>query len=203
LHRLARKGHLPLVPKIFLTEEILSSKGKYGESIFHILSESDNYEDISPEKWTKSAMTLKADNGVTTLHHICHHNPSLISEDITLDDMLSEADKGATPLYLWASSKQWHKIPDKFLTIESLEYEVDFLDSPLQLMIRGYELALKYSHKIPEETSKFKRILSKISDRTLNKLSNKGCVVIPLVKKEILRRKVVKELSKNEKSMEI
>jgi len=201
LHKLARRDQLNLVPKIFLTEEILSSKGNYGESIFHILSESDHYEDISPKKWTRSAMTLKADNGATPLHHICHHNPSLVSEDITLDDILSEADKGATPLYLWASTEQWHKIPDKFLTRESLEYEVDFIDSPLQLIMRGYELALKYSHKIPEETKKFKTVLSKISDRALNKLANKGYVVIPLVKQKLIRRKVLKELGSKEQSI--
>lgn len=203
LHKLARRDQLDIVPKIFLTEQILSSKGNYGESIFHIVAEGPHYHHIPKDKWTRSAMTLKADNGVTPLHHICRRDPSLIPKDITVDDMLSETDEGATPLYLWASSKQWHKIPDKFLTRESLEYEVDFLDSPLQLITHGYELALKYSHEIPEETNKFKTVLSKISDRALNKLVTKGYIVIPLVKQEIVKRKLFKELSKKEQSIEI
>ena len=81
------------------------------------------------------------------------------------------------------------------------------MGSPLQLIIHGYELSLKYSQEerkeIPEENNKFKTVLSKIDDKALNKLANMGYIVIPLLKEELLKRKIVKELSQPEQSIEI
>lgn len=207
LHKLARRGQLPLVPKIFLTEEILLTKGTYGESIFHIVAENRHYGNIQNNQWTKAVMTLKADNGTTPLHHICASNCGLVSEDITLDDMLTQTDAGSTPLHKWAASNRWYKIPNRFLTKESLEYEVDFEKSPLQLIAQGYEFSLKSSkgldHQTPKEDAKLKTVLSKISDRALHGLTIKGYHTIPLVKTEIIKRKITKELSKKEQSIEI
>jgi len=207
LHKLARRGQLPLVPKIFLTEEILLTKGTYGESIFHIVAENRHYGNIQKNQWTRAAMTLEADNGTTPLHHICASSCGLVSKDITLDDMLAQTDAGSTPLHKWAASNRWYKIHDRFLTKEALELEVDFEKSPLQLIAQGYESSLKsskgLSRQIPEEDAKFKTVLSKISDRALHGLTVKGYHTIPLVKKEMLKRKLCKHFSNKDQNLEI
>jgi hypothetical protein len=139
---------------MFLTEEILLTKGAYGESIFHIVAENRHYGNIQDNQWTRAVMPLEADNGTTPLHHICASNCGLVSEDITLDDMLAQTDAGSTPLHKWAASNRWYKIPDRFLTKEALELEVDFGESPLLLMSEAYE----FSNQTPLTQAQKKRL---------------------------------------------
>lgn len=209
LHKLARNRQLSVVDKKFLTENILSAKGNYGESIYHIVAEDNVPESIPKHLWTRSAVTLQANTGITPLHHLCAYGWSSIPKDITLEDLLIPTNNGSTPLHCWAASQGWHKIPDKFLTNATLELKAEYETSPIESIVKQFgSIYLRFRKGLAEKDknieNKFKRVLSKISEKTLKGLlTTNEKIVIPLIKQEMGKRRLFKELDSKQQYIEI
>lgn len=209
LHKLARSRLLSVIDKKLLTEKMLSAKGNYGETIYHVAAD-DNVPEVIPKHlWTKTTVTLQADSGVTPLHHLCQYDWTLIPKDITLEDILIPTTTGSTPLHCWATTQNWHRIPDKFLTKETLELKAEYETTPIESIIKQFgNLNLRVRNDIAEQDivieNKFKNVLSKISDKTLNELVNtKEKNLLPFIKRELGKRRVFKELANKTQSLEI
>jgi ankyrin repeat protein len=208
LHKLARNRQLSAVDKKLLTEDILSAKGNYGETIYHIITD-DNVTVIPKTLWTKEAITLQADSGVTPLHYLCQYDWTLIPKNITLKDILIPTTTGSTPLHCWANTQGWHRIPDKFLTKETLELKSEYEATPIESIIKQFSNTyLKFRNGLAERDqnieNKFKNVLSKVNDKTLNELVNtKEKNLLPFIKQEINKRKLFKELASKNQSLEI
>lgn len=209
LHKLARSRQLSAIDKNLLTEKILSAKGNYGESIYHIAADDNAPESIPKQLWTRTTVTLQADTGVTPLHHLCQYDYTLIPKDITLEDILIPTNTGSTPLHCWATTQNWHKIPDKFLTQKTLELKAEYEASPIESILKQFSHAyLKFRNGLAKRDinieNKFKNILSKIKEETLKELlKTKEKVLFPLIKQEIGKRKLFKELNNKKQSLEI
>jgi hypothetical protein len=183
---------------------MLSAKGNYGETIYHILAH-DNVPEMLPKKlWTRSAVTLQADSGITPLHHLCQYDWCLVPKDITLDDLLIKTTTGSTPLHCWAAAQTWHRIPNAFLTKETLELEAEYEVTPIESIMKQFgNLNLRVRNGLIERDknieNKFRSILSKISERTLKDLlSTKEKSLVTFIKEEMSKRKISKTLKKEE-----
>lgn len=209
LHKLARNRQLSDVDSKLLTDTMLSAKGNYGESIYHIIADDNVPETIPKHLWTRTAVTLQADSGVTPLHHLCGYDWSSIPTDITIEDILMKTTTGATPLHRWTASQSWHRIPNKFLTKQTLELKAEYEDTPIESIVKLFGNAhLRFRKGLAERDknieNKFKSVLSEISEKTLKELLNtKEKVLIPLIKQEIGKRKVLKELEDKHQYIEI
>ncbi len=209
LHKLAWSRQLSAIDKKFLTEDILSSKGNYGETIYHILANENTTGEIPKELWTKTALTLQADMGVTPLHYICQHDCSLIPKDITLKDLLIPTNTGCTPLHCWAGTQKWYEIPDKFLTTKTLELKSEYEAPPFESIIKQFgNLDLRTRSGLSERNKciedKFKTMLGKLHEKTLNGLVNTTEKnLLPFIKQEVSKRKIFKDLNRKNQNIEI
>jgi len=208
LHKLARSRQLSAIDKKFLKEDILSSKGNYGETIYHILADEDASQTLPKSLWTRSALTLQADSGVTPLHNICQYDCELLPEDITLEDLLTPTNTGSTPLHCWATSQNWHKIPNKFLTKETLELKAEYEPPPIEAIVKQFgntHLRVKSSLAERDKSieSKFNYVLSKISSKTLvNLKKTKEKILLPFIRQELGKRELTQHI-KEEAALDI
>jgi hypothetical protein len=206
IHQIARHGQISVVPKEELSTEILSIKGTFGESVFHIIAQEQQEEDIPQELWTRETLTLKSPTGVTPLHAIVQWGQLTLPEEITLEDFLNKTDAGATPLHNWAKSSGWIAIPDKYLTKDTLDLKDGSKESLLEIILDNYTNGWASRDREFDKfmRSKISYCLKQAKDSTLKKLSkNPTPSTEPLVKSELVKRKVVKELHKNEVSIDL
>jgi len=200
LHKLARNKQPWVLDKKYLTESILATKGNYGETVYHIIADDSVPEMIPKHLWTKTTVTLPADSGITPLHNLCQHDWTLIPKDITIEDILIKTTTGCTPMHCWATTQNWHRIPDKFLTKETLELRAEYEAAPIGSIVKQFgQLNLKVKNKLEKTDksieSKFRNVLSKITDKTLKELLNTTeKSLIPFIKDEITKRKLTKTL---------
>jgi len=206
LHTLARTGQLSCLSKKFLTEEVLSLRGNDGETIYHIVAEENISHHIPKNLWTRTAVTLQADSGRTPLHPLCACNSDLIPPDVTLKDLLIATDGKSTPLHCWAASGEWVKIPNKFLTQETLELAGDKGETPLNSIVEEYKVVKTWKGwGLKEEylkvESKFALILSKVSEKTLKKIQKvKDPILEQPLNQELARRKLLKSFNFNQET---
>jgi len=215
LHQLARTNQLPALHKKYLTEEILSSKGNGDETIYHILSSNNIADQIPKELWTKKSLTLQTEDGTTPLHHICKYNCDLLQltpKGITLKDILLSTQRGTTPLHLWANTNKWYKIPDKFLTTETLELTSKLEPAPIHSILKQFKhmqvkSSLKITHYNHKMEEKLKFVLSKTSDKMLKNLYEsskpKEQAVTKFIKQEENKRKLLKKLKYNHRGLDL
>lgn len=204
LHRLARIGQMSIVPKQFLTPQTLSNKGRFGHTLYHILTETKIYSLIPKQQWAKKNLTLQSDNGVTPLHNICQHNPEIIPEDVTLEDLLIPSNEGTTAFHCWAASSKWTDIPEKFLSKESLELETKSEQSPIKSII--WQARNISKETAPKAQMKLKTMLQKISAKILKNLYQKtpqNEILTKMLKQEMFKRKLLEKMSDKSQCFEI
>lgn len=206
VHWLAQTGQLPAVPEALLTEELLSLKGRGGKTVFHVLAENNYTDDIDPKLWTIENLTLKAYDHTTPLHTIAQYKPHILPKDITLEDLTLKTREGFTPLHGWARGHNWREIPDKFLTKESLELKDNYGTKLIYQITERFKTdeAIAPTKINAMLNSKMKSILSKVDDKTLHSLAaDESSALVKHVKGEMVKRKVLKELSGAEHNLEI
>lgn len=206
IHTLAANGQFECIPKRLITKELLLLQGSNNKTVFHIVAFDNDPKSIPKELWTRENLIVKDENGWTPLHNICTWDHNLIPKDITLEDLLLEADTNVTPLHKWASGPGWIDIPDEFLTKETLNLPNPGVSPPIYEIVEQYKMGWASRSPIIEVImfNKIKKILSIVDTKTLKWLSkDKDPAITDLVKREMSKRKVVKELSKKEQSIEI
>jgi hypothetical protein len=206
IHQIARYGQISVVPKKELTIELLATKGTFGESVFHIIAQEQQEEDIPHDLWTKKTLTLKTPAGVTPLHAIVQWGQLTLPEDISLEDLLTKSNAGSTPLHNWASSPGWIAIPDKYLTKDTLGLTGGSKESLLEIILDNYANGWASRDR---EFDQFMRVklydaLSRADNATLKKIAkNPPPSSETLIKAELIKRKVIKQISRECRSLEI
>lgn len=206
IHLMARTGKVKTIPKELLTHEVLSLKGEFGDSVYHTLAEMGYTYHIPQELWTRKSLTLPNNSGATPLHTIAQFNPTSIPKDITLNELLVKSNDGQTPLMAWASGPNWHVIPDKFITRETLAMPHGKDNTIFEVISNLYKLDHHNSllrHKKTLE-KKFKKILMKADDSSIETLcENPNPTLRKPARQEASKRKLVSELSQSEQCLEI
>jgi hypothetical protein len=206
IHQIARFDQLNCIPKELLTEELLLTRGSYGDNVYHIVSKNKEINEIPEFLWTKKALTSPEKDGTTPLHTIAVHQPDFIPPDIDLDSLLLKTDTGLTPLHVWADRPHWYKIPNKFLTKETLALDNGFGSTLLETIVNSYKEWWWHDRDSNSEKiePKIVGIFRKADSKTLKLLSTLGQPSITkLLNNELLKRKVISTISKEEKSIEI
>jgi len=208
IHLMAKNGKLNTIPKEFITERLLSSKGNKEESVYHLLAQENYSHHIDKCLWTKKALILTSYDGCTPLHTLVRYQPELLPEDITLGDLLLPNKDEETPLYMWARGSHWSEIPDNFLTKQTLELKVGYgnYETIAHHTCESFknDTVLKSPEFIMPLKIKIKRILSKINDKILHSLKKDGNPdLTKLISSEVAKRKMVKELSQSEQCLKI
>jgi hypothetical protein len=203
IHQIARHGQISVIPKEELSTEILSIKGDLEESVFHIIARLQKAYDIPKEFWTKETLTLKTPSGVTPLQTIASITQEM-PNDITLEDMLHKDNVGETPLHSWARSFNCINIPNKFLTRETLKLKGAYKESLLKILTNSFFEGYFNPEEDKIMSSKIAHCLSLTSDKDLDKLKREGAVkLFPLLTNEMIKRKIIKTIGKEENSIEI
>jgi len=208
IHLIAKQGKLNALPKEFITEELLSLKGNKGESVYHLLAQENYSHHIDKHLWSRKALTLPSSNNSTPLHTVVQCQPKLLPEDITLTDLLSPNKDEETPIYLWARGPHWSKIPNKFLTKQTLELKVGYgnFETIVHHICERFknDMILKSPKLMAPLNIKMKKILAQVSDKMLHSLGkDKNPDLAKYIKGELAKRKLVRELSQSEQYLEI
>jgi len=206
VHFLAQTGQIPAVPEDLLTEELLSIKGRGGNTVFHTLAENNYTDDIDPKLWTIENLTLTSYDKTTPLHTIAQYKPHLLPKDISLKELTLKTREGHTPLHGWARRHNWRNIPDKFLTKDSLELKDNYGTKLIYQITERFKTdeAIAPTKLNAMLNLKMKSILSKVDDKTLHSLAaDENSKLAKHVVAELSKRKLVKELSKSEVNIDI
>jgi hypothetical protein len=206
IHFLAQTGQIPAVPHELLTEELLSTKGRGGNTVFHALAENNYTDDIKPELWTVKNLTLTSYDKTTPLHTIAQYRTHILPKDITLQELTLRTREGFTPIHAWARGHNWKEIPDKFLTQESLKLKDNYGTKLIYQITQRFKTdeAIAPTKINAVLNSKMKSILSKIDDKTLHSLAaDENSSLVKHVKAEMGKRKLLKELSGTKQSLEL
>jgi hypothetical protein len=206
IHQIARYGQISVVPKKELSIKLLSTKGTFGESVYHIIAQEQQAEDIPQELWTRETLTLKTPTGVTPLHALTSHGQNVFRDVAILEDFLHKSNQGTTPLHAWARRPHWISIPDKYLTKETLNLKGGFQETILEIILDNYKNG--WASRDPDfdklMRSKLSYALRQAKDSTLKKIAKSPPPSIePLIKTELLKRRVVKEVSREGKSFDL
>jgi ankyrin repeat protein len=209
IHRIARFGQIGYVQQEYLSHKLLSLRSNAGETVFHILAK-DEAQNIPQELWTRKALLYQNDSKVTPLHLITKNSGDLIPKDITINDLLMPDEEGNTPLYNWclAPGTEWALIPNKYLTEETLEStggppKQTVLEKLLNRYIKEYPIPNRDDLNTLMN-SKISYALKQTKTPKLNELLKEyKPPVTKLIKEEILRRKVKKEVKTIEESFDI
>ena len=220
IHRIAEHNQTKYLTKELLKEEVLSIRGQYGRSTYHILAEHKQINLLPKEALTKKALQIKDFYGNEVLGTIVKHQPEAIPKEFLTPEMFYKNKVGKTPLHFWAESKNWDHIPNHLLNKESIN--LNSPNSPLALIIEQYVQNIAYekneNNKL-EITKKLSRLLTLSNEDELKSLKVKleasgldwdtkdleeeNILTAKLIQKELTRRKLVKELSKHDQSIEI
>lgn len=207
---LKRNNPFKNIPKEVLTEELLSTRGAKGETVYHELADSKLLNLLPKELITRKSLLLDSKIHGTVLHKVCMNEPHLIPKDITIDDLLVKDDVNFTPLHCWACSNYWTDIPERFLTKDSIGVRDMDGCSPFDYILERFKADKSYGswdHDTKART-KVKTLLNLLDGGQLNQLnSNSEYTSNPTLKniinQEITKRKVLEELAKKEQSIEI
>ena len=206
IHLMVRMGKVRTIPEDLLTHELLSSKGPVGNSVYHTLTEWGYIHDVPKKLWTQESLTLPNNSGVTPLHNLLQFNCDMIPESITLNDLLLKTNDGQTPLLSWASSLNWSKIPDKFITKETLTMPDSKNNTIFDIITRSYQAEVADSIFKNKKTleGKFRNVLSKANDSSIENLCDDPDPILHIpAKQEASKRKLVKRLSQSQQCLEI
>ena len=178
---LASEGSIHIAPKKLITKEILVSKNPQGTTLLHYLATYDNLKHISDDLLTRETLLVK---------NSYNHNP-LDSAAFQLRKFVNSPPSPSLrpPLYMpWsASSSPMSTSPETQTTSQSAEPKI----------IAGGNL-----ENITRLKNNVSLIFKKLSKKDLEK-EEWADETLPLIKEELLRRKVIKEISKSEMSLEI
>jgi hypothetical protein len=208
IHYLAKTEEFKHIPKDILTEEILSAKGLNGRSVYHNLAEQHLIGLLPKRLITHNALTLESATKWTPLHSIAHHTPHQLPKNIKLSDLLLKSDSNITVLHTWASGSGWVDIPKEFITKETFELKDAGNQTPFSHMVNQFEYDSSYRKRFVGKNMvlQLKYVLSQTSTKQLKEIienSEDYKKLTPLVKKELLKRSIIKKLSKSDQSLEI
>lgn len=197
IHLLTRTSQFEFIPKSILTEEILSTKGKLGESVYHLLSNQNNIALVPAHLLTKKALTLGSNDLFTPLHRIAQYSPDLIPEHIGPKELSLRSRSGLTPLHIWASGLNWTSIPNDYITKKKLSSGDKTEYILLGIVLKRFEQDIAFTLKIAKKSiPKIKSIFSKLDELQLKKLIAKPDTMPSArkyAKQEILKRKILSQ----------
>lgn len=208
IHQLAKSEEFKHIPTDILTEEILATKGLDGRSVYHILTEQHTLDFLPKRLITRKALSLKSDTKWTPLHSIAHHTPHQMPKDIKLEELLLKSDKNITVLHTWASGSGWIDIPKEFLTKETLQLKDAAKQTPFLHIVNQFEYDSSFKKRFVSKDMilKLKYVLSQASTKQLKEIIENPEdyeKLAPLIKEELLKRSIIKKLSKSDQSLEI
>lgn len=204
IHYILRKGQTKIIPKELLNRELLSLKGNGGQSGFHLITINQETQFIGNNLLTKEVLLLKDNSNSTPLHAIILYASDIVSKrDINIDELFIENNVGGTPLYNWASSTEWSKIPDKFLTRKTLGQTKNGPVPILDVIIQQHKYDIATGIK-PNANHSLEKIFEKIDNNELNRFVGDTYPAInKLAKRELAKRTVLKEVQKEAQCLEI
>jgi len=204
IHYILRNDQTKIIPKVLLNKELLSIKGNGGQSGFHLLTKNQETHFIDNNLLTKEVLLLKDHSDSTPLHAIVMYASDIVSKrDIDIDELVIENDIRQTPLYNWSSSTEWSKIPDKFLTKETLGQTKDGPVPILNIIIQQHKYDIATGVK-PNANHSLEKIFGKIDNNELNRfVGDTEPAINKLAKKELAKRIVLKEIQKESQCLEI
>jgi hypothetical protein len=195
VHFATKKGKFNNIPKGLVNHKLLSLKGTGNKSVYHLLARNQEINLIDEDLMTKEVLLLKDGSNSTPLHAIASYHSNLIfKRDIDIDELFMQNDVGETPLYNWASGIEWFKIPDRFLTKETLAQTEDGPVAILDVIVQQHKYDLATNTKRNANHS-LKGIFRKIDNYQLRRLAGereKG--ISNIAKRELTRRFVAKDM---------
>lgn len=204
VHFATKKGRFNIIPKALVTHDLLSLKGTGNQSVYHLLTKYQQINLINDDLLTKEILLLKDDSESTPLHAIASYDSNLIfKRNINIDEIFIQNDVGETPLYNWASGIEWHKIPDRFLTKETLAQTEDGPVAILDVIVQQHKYDLATNTKRNANHS-LKEIFRKIDNYQLRRLAgDREKIISNIAKKEITRRFVAKDMEHGTSLLEV
>jgi len=198
VHFATKKGKFNNIPKELVNHELLSLKGTGNKSVYHLLARNQEINLIDEGLLTKEVLILKDDTNSTPLHAIASYDSNLIfKREIDIDDLFMQNDIGETPLYNWASGVEWYKIPDKFLTKETLAQSDDGPVAILDVIVQQHKYDLATNTK-RNTNHCLEKTFKKIDNKELKRLTgDKEKTISNIAKKELTRRFVTAEMKQN------
>jgi ankyrin repeat protein len=203
IHFAARKGKLSNIPSDFLTLDLLSTPGNGGQSVFHIVAKLPYAPSLDSNLLTKKSILLRDDSGSTPLHSMIMSDCDIVfKQNLSIEDLFIKIEDNETPLYNWATGIEWVKIPDKFLTKETLGPIENGPAAILDVLIAQHKFEISTNTKINTNHS-LKNIFRKIDDKDLKKLSSdKEPIIKNIAKTEVARRHLTMTISKTKGCLE-
>jgi len=208
IHLLAKDAQFKDIPKDILTEELLTTKGRLGESVYHVLAKNNKLHFLPKKLLTTRGLIIADNNGWTPLHTITQKSAFSVPKNIKLKDLLVKDYRGITPLHTWASGSGWVNIPKEFLTKETLQLEDTSKQTPFTHVAKQFQYEPKYknSEVFKVLLAQFTHILSHTDKSQLKAAINNPNIhkgTMPLIKGEIVKRKLLEEMRKKEQSIEL
>lgn len=219
IHLIASENDLKYIPQSVLTEDLLSLKGRDGNTVYHILAQGCQIHLLPKETLTKKALTIENDAGASVLYRLAENQAELIPEELLTPELFCKVSKDKeSPLQAWARSGKWDLIPDHLLTKESLSIGNSVKETPIHHILKKYDSQLFNGEEIKAtQSKKISRILSLVNIETLEALKDAEekslnrlgfdlesiTWYMQSIKKELSKRKIVKKLSGSEQSLNI
>jgi hypothetical protein len=220
IHLIASENDLKYIPQSVLTEDLLSLKGRDGNTVYHILAQGCQIHLLPKETLTQNALTIENNAGASVLYRLAENQAELIPEKLLTQELFCKVCKDKeSPLQAWARSGKWDLIPDHLLTRETLSIGNTPQESPIHHILRKYDsqlfngellqgnpLSKKVSRIINLVNIETLEALKNAEERSLNRLGfdlNSPTWYMQSIKKELSKRKIVKKLSESEQSLSI
>lgn len=201
IHAIIRLHQLKDVPEAMLTEEVLSSKTRNGDTAYHKIATMVN-EDY-PNIWNQKTITLKDASEVTPMHLLTNHCPWSIPNHLLTKENLRLKDKqGQTVLDYWSREINWRLIPLDIISEDDLLLNKNIkIKSPLDNIISQYKDAIAWGPNTgpsaKEATSFITKLITKLSNQTLIDMK---AYAIPQLNKILTSELIKRQLSKNKES---
>jgi len=218
IHLIASENDLKYIPTNLLTEDLLSLKGRNGNTVYHILAEGCQIHLLPKNTLTEKALIIENNSGESVLHRLAENQAELIPKELLTPELFYKNYKGKdSPLQAWARSGKWELIPDHLFTTESLSIGNTARESPIHHILKRYDSDLFKGERTDRHSKKISKLLSLVDTNTIEALKkkeeesitrlgfdlNSPTWYMQSLKKELSKRKIVKKLSESEQSLTI
>jgi hypothetical protein len=215
---MAKHNVIQNLPKSVLNEELLSLKGKDGDTVYHYQAAIGRIKDFPKRVLTKTALTQENDKGMTPLFSMALNEPEMIPKELLTPKYLHVKREGQTPLHCWIQGEFWMDIPLELITKESLKVKTQH--SILFNIVEQYDRNRTWYADDKAVLDKIEKLFSKAlklgDTNDLNEIKDKLRIkekdylkkqgldwVSSIIQKEIAKRKILKELSTIEACIDI
>jgi hypothetical protein len=211
IHTVARSGKIKDIPTHILDEEILLLKKDSDLSVAHCAALAGCLKDIPPHLLTNKVMESKDSEGATPIHLAAHFGHlDKVPENLLNPEILKKPnDQGSTVLHYATINNEnsLKNIPKNLLTEEYFLVEDSEGYTPLDYAIENYDPSDIKELKIIIKNLTITGIKTTITKFEKKQKEGKGLLyvendnsldAINLLKKELLKRKIVKDMQEEE-----